>query len=251
MTDTSTQDRRSGAPSRPKTPRELRLEQPPRFVRDEMDHHLKYPYVLEMPHVGVHIRYRRSSYRFVGGTEGQKLVRKRSTFCWIEQRGERIGALEINEFKLATMIHNVEFLDEMDIDCRQDHDFSEVLCSQWDPIGPCVGDYGNIIEFAGAWMNPVYVEAQGLWALAALHLLEKSHLRAYAIVALKAFPLEYTARFDSRYARDKAEAAACDRRQRAMERHYAKLLDVRPFDGEHGRAGWMWKPNPRLEDLFD
>ena len=56
-------------------------------------------------------------------------------------------------------------------------------------------------------------------------------------MVLKAFPLEY----EGNVPKGSELEIAFKRRVRAMIRYYQRIFGVRPFDGEYGDAGWLWR----------
>jgi hypothetical protein len=58
-----------------------------------------------------------------------------------------------------------------------------------------------------------------------------TEFRRRCILVLKAFPLEYEG---------KGYPSGFRLRQRAMIRHYRRLLGMAPFPGKPGREGWLY-----------
>lgn len=66
----------------------------------------------------------------------------------------------------------------------------------------------------------------------------------YSLLALKAFPLEYGGKGDG----DGRLAESRTRRQKAMQRHYRRLLGVTPFEED---GVWMYRINPKFAEVVE
>jgi hypothetical protein len=240
---TTTKSASMTAGSTDRTPARLRrVTELPHFIEGELRLKRSYPHTLSFvsPTGEVQIRYRRSGYRKF--EDGEGIVRKRITFCWLEAEGERIGAMEFAEFQLDPMIDNDQFFHEMDIEEHTDMALAEVLCAQWKDVEFSVGRHGPITQFRALWMKPG-AGRPGIWIPAADAML-RAHLSRHSILVLKAMPLE----FESRRTHDQAPLSHDHllERRAALVRYYRRVLGVVPFSSVDFDEGWLWKPNPFL-----
>lgn len=228
-----------------------RATEVPHFIEAELRLKQRYPHALavDLPTEKLVIRYRKSGYRKF--EDGQGIVRKRITFCWLETGGERIGAMEFAEFQLEPMIDNDEFFREMDIDEHTDMALAEALCAQWEDVEFSVGRHGPITHFRALWMKPS-VRRPGVW-IPAVETMLRAHLSRHSVLVLKAMPLE----IESRRSIDKPPMSHdhLTERRAALIRYYRRVLSVAPFSNVDFDEAWLWKPNlasvPWLSPEFD
>jgi hypothetical protein len=171
-------------------------------------------------------------------------TRAREVFAWILIGRRRIGALAFHEID-PDLVPNEEFFYAMDAWTMHVVELARVLCSEWEDFGDVVGGYGSVIHFEAAWMQPEYARG-GIWAGAA-NVLMTELFPDRSILVLKAFPLEYEGAGPT----SSKCASPFKRRQRAMIRHYRRLLGVRPLPGPPGKDGWLWARRPGLDSCID
>ncbi|MBB5687764.1 hypothetical protein [Sphingobium boeckii] len=82
-------------------------------------------------------------------------------------------------------------------------------------------------------MAPAF-SRDGILGRATRALLDKE-FRGRSLSILKAFPLEYEDEVTD------ANAAMFELRRRAMNRHYAKMLGVKPLTKSDDQIGWMYE----------
>jgi hypothetical protein len=126
----------------------------------------------------------------------------------------------------------------MDCDDEYEATLSGVLCKQFGNLIDEITPIGPILDFRRAWIMPRFAHGD-LFRLAARALAEKLD---YSIMVLKAFPLEY----EGKALEGSDLEIAFKRRVRAMIRYYQRIFGVRPFDGEDGDTGWLWREGETL-----
>ena len=163
------------------------------------------------------------------------LVQKTELFAWLVLGRRRIGAFELNEFDPNCCGSNEDFMIVMDIDEAYEATLSAALCEQFDNLIGEVTLAGPILDFRRAWIMPRFANGE-LFRLAARTLVEKVSPH-YSIMVIKAFPLEY----EGEVSEGSDLEIAFQGRARAMMRYYQRIFAVRPFDGEYGDDGWLWR----------
>lgn len=227
-------------------PRASRLaDAEPLFIQHEVNHARRYPYrrSLSTPGGDLTLVYRLTGWRSIAGTTD--VATQRMLFSWLRQGGETVGALRFDQVRFEFWAENQDVFVTLDAESHELMKLATVLCEGWDDVATDLGDYGPVVEFQGVWMKHAYAHG-ALWLPAAEHFL-RTTLRGHSLLVLDAFPLE----FESSVHESRATERAFRRRRRAMMRHYAELLGVRPFPGEAGAEGWMWKIRPDLEDVIE
>lgn len=168
-------------------------------------------------------------------------VKQRHTVVLILADGQQAGSLDINEFRVSRFIDSSEFLDDMDSVSQATFNFADVICANWDDISE-ISDYGDIVELNRAWMESS-LSGRGRFSAATNSLI--GHLfKGRSLLMLKAFPLEY----EGKVAIENKESFL--HRQRAMMRHYQRILAVSPFPGGDGKDGWMYSVPGHLKGLI-
>ena len=170
-------------------------------------------------------------------------VRKRELFAWIQIGPRRVGALELHEFEPSGCFDNADVFEVMDCEDAFESRLAEVLCSVFDDLCSEVAPYGSILDFRHAWIAPASAH-QGLFAKAATTIVDAA-FPDHTLLIMKAYPLEY----EGKVLDGAPLEAGLTARQRAMARHYGKILGVRPLPDPHGREGWLWRAHPQLEGL--
>lgn len=210
----------------------------PKFADSEARRRRKYPHTIELPGTGTSLRYRMSKPYSVGEFADDSFggfVQKTELFAWLVLGRRRIGAFELNEFDASGCGSNQDFIIVMDIDEEYEATLSGALCRQFDNLIGEVTAAGPILDFRRAWMMPRFANGD-LFRLAARTLVEKVSPH-YSIMVMKAFPLEY----EGEVQEGSDLAIAFKRRARAMMRYYQRIFGARPFDGEYGEDGWLWR----------
>jgi len=110
-------------------------------------------------------------------------------------------------------------------------ELAEMLLGSWKEIDVEIWEFGTVLEFRSAWIDPVGCPAQR-WAHAAEAIIARE-FDDHVLLVLKTFPLEYEGA-------DGVDAQGLKRRQKAMARHYSSLLSVDPIPGD---TEWMWRSN--------
>ena len=210
----------------------------PKFADAEARRRRKYPHTIELPGTGASLQYRMSKPYSVGrfaDDSSMGLVQKTELFAWLVLGRRRIGAFELNEFDPNCCGSNEDFMIVMDIDEAYEATLSAALCEQFDNLIGEVTLAGPILDFRRAWIMPRFANGE-LFRLAARTLVEKVSPH-YSIMVIKAFPLEY----EGEVSEGSDLEIAYERRARAMMRYYQRIFAVRPFDGEYGDDGWLWR----------
>lgn len=224
----------------PRRARRLNLQ--PTFVAQEVIFGYRYPrrHVAQTPFGEVELRYRRSRRQTIGGHPDAG--RKRELFCWLWLGKMIVGAIHMVEFDLFWET-NYRLLLAMDDESSDAARLGEVLVESWGDLFLEVAAYGSVLEFGGLWLRREYAKGSW-WVPIARDLIAEFE---YAILVLRAFPLEYEARLGE----DEGPQDAFEARTRAMMRHYRRLLGVQPFPGAAGADGWMWAPRPEKSAYID
>jgi hypothetical protein len=108
-------------------------------------------------------------------------------------------------------------------------------------VGECWGDdehpldYGTIVVFHRL---VVPCPMPGFWKTMR-SAIKREFSRRAAMMALKAFPLEWENRFQEPGA---PGPEAFERRLRAMTKHYRRRLEVSPMPVSEGLGEWLWLP---------
>ncbi len=212
---------------------------PPSFVTQELSLRKNYKHTLRVDEKAI-LRYRKSR-------RGQldfelQGIKKRELFGWIEMESERVGAIEIHEFRADDYLDNDTFFELMDAVSQMNMQLATAVIGAWEDVGMDLFAYGDIVDFRMAWTDPRRCPP-GVWASLANALIELE-CSAYCLLTLKAFPLEYEGKVNG----DAHLAASLKHRQGAMRRLYGKLLGVAPFPADNE---WMYRINPRLASAID
>lgn len=186
-------------------------------------------------------RYRKGRFHWLA--EEEDAVRKRNLYCWLFLGRRQVGAVEIFEFQPNPFIHDDDFCIIMDADSHTTMELAEILVSHWDDPVDTVACFGNIVMINALWVSPRDAK-RGEWSAVVLDLLATVYRRR-SLLVLKAFPM------DDRQDEDEAAAERWRLRQRALIRHYCRLLGMKPFPGSWGREGWLYAIPDRLLDFLD
>lgn len=214
----------------------------PESIKREAAMRYRYPHQMEITAGGssIHARYRRTRFRRL--VEGTSSVLRREIFCWLSVGRKRVGALDFVEFEFDAFAPTEELWNCMDSYAAADASLAGVLFDMWsDPADYSV--YGPILDFRTAWMAPG--QPPGVWASVAKQIIATC-CSDYSIIVLKAFPLEY----EGRAPKGSRVQFRLRRRQRAMQRYYARVLQMKQLPGRHGKDGWMWRPHAAKESLI-
>jgi hypothetical protein len=191
---------------------------------------------------GYRVRYRRSGwtvYAWAGSG-----VKSRKTAAWIEQDARQVGVIAFHEFQAKRYLQPFEFWQPMDSITSEDAVLAEVLCSEWDD--PCIEvfDWGHVVDLRTIWIEPRR-HKPGFWLPIAERLIDEVS-EGCAILMIHAFPFEY-----SGLLKDGALAnVGFERRQRAMIEFCKRRWGMRPFPGDPGADGWLWRPRQGLEGII-
>jgi len=170
------------------------------------------------------------------GVDDEGLVKGRALFGWFGRADERIGAMRFEEWHPSPGLPGDEFVEAMDELSLASHNLSLVLADAWEMEE--LSESGPILEFSRLWVHPGHSKGS-VWAPLVEALIRRRYEKRFSILVLKAFPLEYE---DAMGKGSPLERGFAARRQKAMERLYARLLGVRPLPSDHGAEGWMWRP---------
>ena len=198
----------------------------------------RFPHEARLPS-GLTFRYRLGRWHRIGW---RAPIKRRRLAGHLKANGRRVGAVQLTQYEPQLMT-NCEFVSFMDEESQHDYDLAIMLCRHWEDLSD-VTAYGDIVEIDLVWMKRRFAR-RGEWA-DAVHLLLAEIETDYALIILKAFPLEHEVR-----RRGRAVTRLMRRRQAAMLRHYGWLLGVRPFPGRYGKEGWMWCFNPLKAAFLD
>lgn len=215
----------------------------PEFAEPDARRRRKYPHTIELRGTDTSLCYWMSKRHSVGGfvdDDYKDCVQKTELFAWLMLGRRRIGAFELNQYDPNGCASNEEFMMVMDIDEEYEATLSVALCKQFDNLIDEVTPVGPILDFRRAWIMPRFAHGD-LFPLATRALVEKFS-PGHSIMVLKAFPLEY----EGNAPRGSDLEIAFKRRVRAMIRYYQRIFGVRPFDGELGDAGWLWREGETL-----
>ncbi len=195
----------------------------PSFVSEELRAGKRYPNVLTIEASNqVDLQYRIS--RWEPLEEGLDGIRGRKIFGWIKIKGERVGALDMREYRADDDFTNDMFFDLMDAVCAHSSELASTLIAGWYDVRDQLFCVGNIVEFRCVWTHSRNCP-RGLWVAAANKLIAQK-MANYSLLILKVFPLEYEDR-------PITDAAVPGRR----------LLTVTSFPGSDD---WMYKINPKF-----
>jgi len=215
----------------------------PEFADADARRRRKYPHTIELSATDSSLRYWMSKPYSVGlpaGDDYKDCVQKTELFAWLMLGARRIGAFELNKYDPNGCASNEEFIMVMDSDEEYEATLSGALCKQFDDLIDEVTLGGPILDFRRAWIMPQFAHGD-LFRLATRALVEE-FCPDYSIMVLKAFPLEY----EGYVPKGSELEIAFKRRVRAMIRYYQRIFGVRPFDGEDGDAGWLWREGETL-----
>lgn len=207
----------------------------PEFFQDELLEGHEYPKTFKLNH-SVELQYRRTNWlKFCLEYD---FIQYRKYIGWIMIDGERVGAVHFNEFKLTELVGNFELYDAMDSMGTSDATMINVLASNWVHIGEDVFANGTLLELSLIWMDPKKSDTKCKWAELIKAFIEK-RIPNQALMILEACPFEVI-NYDEKFLR----------KQKALIRHYKKVLNMNLFDGWPGETGWMWslkEKNPYLQ----
>ncbi|WP_426957994.1 hypothetical protein [Muricoccus radiodurans] len=164
-----------------------------------------------------------------------EVVAHRRLMGWIEQNGDRVGAIHLDEWHPVPGIDNDSFLEEMDTWSQASYDLGVALSETWDMEE--LSEAGPILDFHLLWMHPAYAKAS-LWRDVIQELIRRRYAKQFSVLVQQVFPLEYEGAGDACIGR----GSPFERRRRAMVRLSQRTLGVMPFPGEPANDGWMWKP---------
>lgn len=173
----------------------------------------------------------------------QSWIKRQSRFGSIEIDGEKVGAIDATRYETDTLIDTSDFVQIMDMDSAVEAAFGVILGDAWEHIGLGVTDFGTIIHLNWAWTDPRVNIGVPIGEL--FRKLLQPWLPTHAIMALKAFPLEY----EGYSGDDGDEGAEFDiafrRRRRALVRLFQRY-GFELFPGKSGGDGWMFRVADRL-----
>ena len=197
--------------------------------------------ILNASHRGQHIVLKYSKSRLYRLDGGYRRVRQRELFCLIYLNTKVVGAFEMTEIDVSDADPQ-DLVGAMDSVSQYAYELGQVIRRGWKFL-PAIWALGTILDFRRVWMDPAHART-GLWAEAARKVID-TEFPKYAVMVMKAFPLEYEGMANA------ANAVAFKRRQRAMRRYYGSLFGVKPFPGRDGQEGWLWRAHPRWEGIID
>ncbi|GEM_PF-5569098 len=218
-----------------------RTQEPPSFVREEREQRNVYPHGQQLKHrdASATLKYRRSRWSWVGDEKAG--VRRREVFCWVQVNRRRVAALQLFEFDASPWLSNEEFWLIMDTETSLESQLADVLCGAWRRFCDDVSMFGSLLDFRMAWAVPTNC-FPGLLTAAARHLISREFPN-HCLLTMKAFPLEYEGNAPA----EAPSHSGLVFRQRAMVRYYEKEFGVRPFPGQSGADGWLYRVDPRFE----
>lgn len=218
--------------------RPLRASDPPGSAAEDLAQAFRRAYPSGLSVEGTGGRHVALSYHACRSfwVDGDESVAGRRLSGWLSSGAEsRIGWMCFDEWHPPPGQPNDEFVWAMDEWTQESYDSAEVLADAWEL--DALAESGPILEFSRLWMRPDHAQGS-VWAPVVEALIRRRYRDRFSVMVLKAFPLGYGHDPDDG-ARQEREFAS---RQRAMVRHYARLLGVRPLPGRHGDEGWMWRP---------
>ena len=150
-------------------------------------------------------------------------------FAWILDGEQRVGAFDIDLFNVDLCTSNDQFyylLDEEGVDYE---DLAVAICETWEMITfPFPPIPAPIVHIRFAWIDRRY-GAKSLLGQAVRAI--RSVLPECAVLVFKAYPFGlHEIETDER---------SLLRKQKAMQRHYNRVLGAQPFPRQAGRRGWM------------
>lgn len=199
----------------------------------------RFRYTTDLP-CGLTFRYRILPWRRVGHSYP---IRRRRLEGWLHDGEERAGVVQLCQYEAEAM-PNEHFVYYMDADSQHEYELAVMLCRHWEDLDD-ITQYGDIVEVELAWMKRSYAR-RSYWVEAVEFLLNRIR-STYALLVLKAFPLEYEGRLGD----GDQHSSSFIKRQAAMRRHYTALLGVQPFPSRTGVEGWMWRFNPAKARYLD
>jgi hypothetical protein len=215
----------------------------PKFARSEAQRRRKYPYTIELPGTGTSLRCQMRRPYSVGEFDDpscKDFVHKTEIFAWLVLGRKRIGAFQLNKFDPNGCGSNEDFMTVMDLAEAYEATLSGALCRQFANLIDEVTLAGPIVDFRRAWIMPRFANGD-LFRLTSRTLVEKVSPH-HSIMVMKAFPLEY----EGEVLEGSELETAFKHRARAMMRYYQRIFGVRPFDGEYGDDGWLWREGETL-----
>ena len=186
----------------------------------------------------------------LGDWDGFDAVQFRHLYGSIRINDEEVGAIELQEFEVAFSTRRREFFESLD-------DYSFDAMSMAVAIGKIfterefarVIDIGTIVYFHTAWMRPDHAKG-AVWARLANQIIHR--MRRCAVIVAKAFPLEYQPDRISREAQEERSRVlqpALRHRQKAMYRHYTRVLGLKRSPRRDVEEGWMWRFHPTIIEI--
>ncbi|RIJ26128.1 hypothetical protein D1224_00470 [Henriciella barbarensis] len=169
--------------------------------------------------------------------ELMSVIRRQVCDAWIFLGSDIVGGVQLMRYSIPAFMDAEEVLYVMDMDEQEESDLACALEAEFGDIGEEVGAYGDIVEIRRVWMKPISSLAGR--SSDAVNSLVGAFCPDFALIVLKAFPLEYEHAFNSP---DESFAdLAFNRRRAAMMRLYTKTYSVQPMQGSHGEQGWMYR----------
>lgn len=196
---------------------------------------LKTPLRLDLADYPFEVRYRMPRWaNYIDAEEDE--LQARTIVAWIYDGAERVGGIEIVQFRPDCFIENHMLFDLMDGCSSADGALAGMLCENWRDVGEQVAAYGAITEIRTIWTQP-RSGAEGAWIRPVKELLRRIE-RGGSILVSQCFPLEYNG-LAPEFAPSRIGFM---RRQAAMFRGASRLLHLERLPGYWGEKGWMWRP---------
>lgn len=165
------------------------------------------------------------------------VIRRQSCDAWIFSGADIVGGVQLMRYSIPAFMDAEEVLYIMDMDEQEESDLACALEAEFGDIGEEIGAYGDIVEIRRIWMRPISSLAGR--SSDAVNALIGAFCPDFALIVLKAFPLEYEYTFNT--PEESRADCAFNRRRAAMMRLYAKTYGVQPMRGSHGEQGWMYR----------
>jgi hypothetical protein len=200
----------------------------------------------------LYIEYSASAPSFVGGMYPNPdatldMLRRQECTAWVFLNGSVVGGAVLKRYMIPPYMDNDEFLELMDADSGAEHELSAALDSQFGEIGG-VGAYGDVLLLDRMWLARI-PRLAGLSA-EMVNALVSAFCPEFAIIILKAYPLEYEGMFSENADLSEREVMF-QKRRRAMMRLYEREFGVVALRTEYGENGWMYRVRTGLEDIIE
>lgn len=165
------------------------------------------------------------------------VIRRQACDAWIFDGQAIVGGIQLKRYSIPAFVDNDYVVDIMDMDEQEEYELAHALAFEFEDIGEEIGAYGDLVEIRRVWIKP----GSGIAGRScdAVNALIGAFCPDFAMIVLKAFPLEYenfADRADSKHLVD-----SLDRRRMAMMRLYAQSYGVRPMMGSLENDGWMFR----------